>query len=104
MAQIDVTPYYDNTTMQAYYNNNNVLTAYYIRPIEGYVLHDNQFDTHVIDENTLEETGEIILGYTRAVISVGYNYDFEANPRELYAVPESSISGDQIYGNGHVII
>ena len=70
----------------------------------GYILHDNQFDMPVIDKNTFEPTEEIILGYTRAVISVGCNYNFEANQRELYAVPESSITSDQIYNNGHVII
>ena len=97
MAHLDVTPYYDNTTMQAYYNKDNVLTAYQIRPVEGYILHDNQFDRPVYYPDTAEETGEIILGYTKSVISVGYNYDFEANPRELYAVSESSIPENQVY-------
>ena len=88
MARVDVTPVYENTTMKAYYNNSNVLRAYYIAPIEGYVLHDNSYDQPVIDMETFEPTGEIMLGYIPypTFVSVGYNYDFEANPREIYAV------------------
>lgn len=102
MAQIDVTPIYENTTMQAYYNNSNVLRSYYIAPIEGYVLHHTSYDTEVIDEATGEPTGEIILGYIPypASVTVGYNYDFEANPKQIYAVPADTVPENQIFSNG----
>jgi hypothetical protein len=98
---VDVEPYYENTTMQAYYNDADVLRSYKISPCGGYVLHGNTLDTPVYDEETGEETGEVILGYTRATASVGYNYDFEANLREIYAVLESSVPADQIFGGGN---
>jgi hypothetical protein len=101
MAYVTVEPYFENTTMQAYYNSANVLTAYRISPCDGYVLHEISLDTPVYDEETGEETGEIILGYTTATISAGYNYDFEANPRQIYAVLESSVPADQIFGGGN---
>ena len=102
MAQIPVRPVYENTTMEAYYNNSNVLRGYFIAPVEGYLLHDTQYDFPVFDEETGEETGEIKKGYIPypASVTVGYNYDFEANPREIYAVPEGTVPENQIFNNG----
>lgn len=97
---VDVTPVFENTTMQEYYNSANVLRGYRIYPCEGYVLHTNSYDTPVIDEETMEETGEILLGYTRGDIMVGYNYNFETNPFEIYAVLESEVPAEQIFGGG----
>lgn len=97
---VNVTPYFENTTQQAYYNNEGVLRAYYIRPVDGYVLHSNTLDEIVVDPETLEETGEVILGYTAGTVSVGYNYDFAANSREIYAVLRSSVDENYIFGGG----
>ena len=88
--------------MEAYYNSSNVLRSYYIAPIEGYVLHSTGYDTEVFDEETGEPTGEIIPGYIPypAYVSVGYNYDFDANPRQIYAVPQDTVPENQIFNNG----
>lgn len=103
MAHIPVTPVYANTTMEAYYNNANVLRAYYITAIEGHLLHDEQYDFIEIDEETGEPTGETLLGYIPypAPVTVGYNYDFEANPRNIFAVPEGTTPEKQIFNNGN---
>ena len=77
----------ENTTMQLNFVD-GVPTAYYITPNDGYMLHDKLYDNHVVDEVTLEETGEIILGYRRTTASCSVNYDFIENPREFYAVKE----------------
>ena len=102
MAQIPVTPVYENTTMKAYYNNENVLRAYIIAAAEGHLLHDEQYDFPEVDEETLEPTGETLLGYIPypAPVSVGYNYDFEANPRNIFTVPEGTVPENQIFNNG----
>ena len=84
---VDIEPYFDNTTMQAYYNDNDVLRTFEITACEGYVLHASTLDEQIVDEETLEPTGEIKLGYTKATISVLYNYNFETNPFEIYAEP-----------------
>jgi hypothetical protein len=54
-----------------------------------------------VDPNTMEETGEIILGYRTSTASCPASYDFTTNPREFYAVLESSIPADQIFGGGN---
>ena len=63
-------------------------SSYYIIPNEGYVLHDKERDTPEYDEEAMSETGNIILGYAKKIVSCSVNYDFEANPREFYAVRE----------------
>ena len=98
---VDVEPYFENTIMQESYNDANVLRGYRIAPAEGYVLHSNTLDTPVFDEVTGEETGETILGYRRGWMQVGYNYDFDVNPFEIYAVPEDTVPADQIFGGGN---
>lgn len=102
MAYVNVTPIYENTTMQEYYNDANVLRAFRIAPIEGYVLHSTSYDTEVYDEETMEPTGEIIPGFIPypAFIQVGYNYDFVANPKQIYAVPADTVPENQIFNNG----
>ena len=103
MAQIPVDPVYENTTMTAYYNSSNVLRAYFITAVEGYLLHDEQYDFIEIDEETGEPTGETMLGYIPypAPVSVGYNYEFEANPRNIFAIPEGTVPENQIFNNGN---
>lgn len=100
MAKFPVTPIVENTRIEAYYNNENVLRVYYIYPNEGYVLHDTQYDTEVYDEETGEPTGEILLGYIPypSFVSVGYNYNFETNPRQLYVVLADTVPENQIFG------
>lgn len=88
----------ENATMQKYINGKGEHTAYTITPIDGYVLHDKGMDDPIYDEETGEPTGEVTLGFRRSTASCGVNYDFVANPREFYAVPESSVPADQIYG------
>lgn len=78
-----------------------------ITPIEGYVLHDNNLDDYLLDEETGMPTEEIVLGYKEGEVSVRYDYDFIANPRELYAVPRDTVPENQIFGgvnNDHEII
>lgn len=70
--------------------NEGVLSRYRIQAVDGYVLHDNKRD--------YTENGVLKLGYTRSLASVMANYDFTANPRELYAVPETDVPADQIFG------
>ena len=77
----------DNTTMQLNFRD-GVPTSYYIIPNEGYVIHDKERDTPEYDEETMQETGNIILGYAKKFVSCSVNYDFEVNPREFYAVRE----------------
>ena len=77
----------ENTTMQKRLLN-GVHRTYLITANAGYVLHDTISDW---DEPNLE-TGEFThhLGYTTGTTTCPANYDFVANPREFYAVPESS--------------
>lgn len=65
-------------------NKGNYLT---IKAKDGYKLHDINRDEIVIDENG-NETGEIIKGYTKGIVTVFPDYDFEENPRKIYAVKE----------------
>lgn len=93
-----------NTTMQKRVeiddngNETGVIKSFRIAPVDGYVLHDNTYDTIVVDPVTGEETDEVILGYRTSTASCGANYDFTANPREFYAVPADSVPADQIFG------
>lgn len=88
----------ENTTMQKVIVN-GVHRVYYITPVEGYVMHDKAYDTGVVDPETAAETGEFILGYRTTTASCSANYDFVANPREFYTVPENSVPADQIFGS-----
>lgn len=102
-----VTPIYENTIQKAYYNDENVLRYYDIAPVEGYVIHDKEYDAPVFDESIMDYTDEVIPGYTGGSISVGYNYDFEANPREIYAVLRGTVPENQIFGgdnNDHEVM
>lgn len=76
----------EHTTVKPYYNKKGELRAYSIYPDEGYRLHVKSLDEEVIDENTMEPTGEVIKGYRYhgEYTTVGYNYDFQKNPQELY--------------------
>ena len=90
----------ENTTMQKMFTN-GVHKTYRIVPCENYVLHDKNYDTEVIDPNTLEPTGEVILGYRTSPTTCPAAYDFNTNPRELYTVLATSVPADQIHGGGN---
>jgi hypothetical protein len=93
----------ENTTMVLGYAD-GIARGYEITPNAGYVLHDNTLDWTDTDPETFEEVFK--LGFARGTKTCGVNYDFEANPREFYAVPETEIPGDQIFGgvnNDHEI-
>lgn len=99
MAQIDVTPIIENTTMQVYENSAGVRLAYYIYPVENYVLHDSRKDWTEIDPVTNEEV--VKEGFTSYGVSVPATYDFEANPFNLYTRLASEVPSDQIFGGGN---
>lgn len=50
---------------------------YEICPCEGFKLHDARLDREVIDDETLEPTGEIMEGFKRGSVTVRHDYDFE---------------------------
>jgi len=103
MAEIiyeDVIPtIIENTAMQLR-KKDGVATTYYITPVSGYVIHDKASDWEDVDPDT-GDVIEVHLGYCRGTVSCGANYDFAANPREFYAVPEDSVPADHIFGNGN---
>jgi hypothetical protein len=72
---------------------------YEITPNEGYVLHDNRYDTPVFDENG-NETGDVILGYRTSSASCSIA-QFNSNYYEFYAVPIDDVPADQIFGTGN---
>lgn len=73
---------------------------YLISANKGYVLHDGAYDDYPLDENTGMSSDKLVQGYTGATVTVGANYDFVANPRELYAAPYISVPKDRIFGGG----
>lgn len=80
-----VEPLIKNTEFEARVNEEGKIISYRIRPQKGYKLHEKTLDKMVVNEETLEETGEIKRGYTTSYITAGCKYDFELNPREIYA-------------------
>lgn len=101
MSRVPVEAIIPNTRMEAYYNSSNVLRKYYIYPIEGYALHHNGYDTEVVDEETLEPTGEVIQRFTTAFTTVVASYDFDLNPDNIFAVPLSELDENQICGGNN---
>jgi hypothetical protein len=97
MARIPVEAIIPNTRMEAYYNANNVLRVYYIYPLEGYGLHHNAYDEPILDEEG-NPTGEVIQRFTTAFLTVPYNYDFEANPENIFTKPLSELDENQLCG------
>lgn len=90
----------ENATVQKYINDTTgAHISYFVTPNEGYVLHDKFRDWEDIDPIT-GEPSTYHLGYTRGTATCAPNYDFEANPREFYAVLASSVPADQIFGGG----
>ncbi len=81
----------ENTTMKKKMLD-GVFKVYTVKANDGYILHDNNCDMPVYDEKTLKETGEIILGFRPSTYTAtcSANYDFAANPRGFYVVPENT--------------
>lgn len=81
-----VESYFTHTEQEAYYSDTTgELVGYRIYPDEGYMLHDKERDVYITDP----ATGEVLedsKGFTSGVVTVGSGYDFEVNPREIYAV------------------
>lgn len=105
MAYENVNPtLIENTTMQKYINSNGVFLAYYITPIDGYVIHDKAADWTEFDDVTGEEVTK--LGYKRGMVTCAASYDFVANPREFFTVPEDTVPADHVFGvgNDHEIV
>lgn len=109
----DVTPpIIANTIMQKRLWD-GVHKTYTIKAIDGYVLHDNTLDYPSTDAETgeplFDENGNelITLGYAAGTTTCAASYNFVANPREFYAVPEDSVPADQIFGgvnNDHEVM
>lgn len=92
---------------------NGVHKSYTIEPIENHVLHDNALDYDVLDEMHLTVIGRN-FGYSPSSVYVtcGANYDFTPHivtdengntytaygNRDFFAVPESDVPADQIFG------
>ena len=76
----------ENTIFEARMDESDNVISYRISPAEGYKLHEITLDEKVIDKETCEETGEIKKGFTTSYITAGVNYNFEKNPRQIYAV------------------
>lgn len=109
-----------NTNMQARINSSqNGILLFRIRPVDGYVLHDNRADEEVFDP-VGAPTGEVILRYATGMKSVGHDYDFDnivpdtitdvngntiavnkVGAYELFAVPASAVPEDNTYGGGN---
>lgn len=78
--------FFENTKTCGCFDDNGKLIAYHITPDDGYLIHTKFYDTPIINEETLEETGEVTKGYTDSYIVIRSNYDFEKNPFNIYAV------------------
>lgn len=81
-----------NCTITPFYKNETIY-AYFIQANEGYLLHDRALDiveTHPVTDEELSR----LAGFTGGTCSCGYNYDWETNPREFYAVPETEVPAD----------
>lgn len=107
MPFIETKARYENTTMREIQNKEGNLIGYDIAPIDGYVLHNIAFDEYEydpevevasIEESENSETkGELISrGYSPSSCSVEADYDFEANPSEIYAKKRDDIEENEV--------
>lgn len=91
---VDVNPVVENTTMQKYIDDNTKEDrTYWIKPNEGYKLHDKVLDSEDIDPDTGESVN--VLGFNTGISTCSANYDFTANPREFYTVPVTPIEEEK---------
>ena len=119
-----IEPMIENAVVVTRYNSSNQVSSYRITPNEGFVLHTKNYDFEVFDEETLESTGEILLGFTSTYISLGANYNFsdvvpgfytytdengmtvnipinKVGRFEIFAIPASIVPENQIFGGGN---
>ena len=75
----------ENTETQKCIDNDDTITAYLITPENGFVIHTKFHDDVIYDENG-NDIVEKTLGYTASHILILSDYDFDANPYEIYAV------------------
>lgn len=100
-----------NTTMEKYINSSGRFIAYYIYPVEGYVLHDNA------GAWTDPNTGVGYEAYFTGYCTAGATYDFATSTtvdgytaygsRKFFARPANEVPGDQIFGgvnNDHEVM
>ena len=90
-----------NTVMQIGLKD-GVHEIYRITPVDGCVLHDNTYDRPILDPDTMEENGKVIVGYRTTTASCAASYDFTVNPRGFYAVPADQVPGS-VY-DGHEVM
>lgn len=95
----NMTTLIENTTMQKVFVN-GVHKLYEITPNEGYVLHDNSYDTYAEYDENGNGVGEVILGYRTSTASCSIAL-FNSNYYEFYAVPIDEVPENQIFGNGN---
>lgn len=89
-------PHIENCTITEFYVS-GVLRAYKIKANDGYVLHDGVLDIVETDPWTNEEVSRIPC-FTEATCSCPASYDWDANPREFYAILKTEVpEGSEIY-------
>lgn len=87
----EINPLIENTRCEERIDDKTgALISYRIYPLDGYKLHENSLDEQILDENTMEETGEVRLGYTKSFVTAGRKYDFKKNLRKIYAVKDET--------------
>ena len=98
-----------NTTMQKM-STNGVHKAYRIKPLAGYVLHDNTMDINAVDPETMEEVFKFGYSPSSVYVTCGAAYDFSTHTvtdekgnthiaygnRDFFAISESDVPVDQI--------
>ena len=101
-----------NTQMWKGINSDGVHKTYRIKALDGYVLHDTNYDTPIPDAVTGEPSDEVILGYHPNVVSCSASYDFaplqmqdEAGNtvtaygnRQFFTKLATDVPADQIFG------
>lgn len=94
----------ENTTMELG-TENGLAKKYRITPNQGYVMHDNRYDSYNEYDEEGNGMGEPILGYRTSTASCAVrqlvadeNGNIITNIYDFYAVPASSVPRNQIFG------
>ena len=117
----EVTPTLIPNTRMRKMLSNGVHRTYHIYPNENYVLHDKSLNTEIFDE-TYENVLGWKFGYSPSgvYVSCAATYDFSTHTvtdengntytaygdRDFFAIPESDVPSDQIFGvdNDHEVM
>lgn len=78
----------ENTIMEIYDDK-----AYFITPIEGFLLHHNSYDLHDLD------TDVITYGFSTATVSIPIDYNFEENQNNIFVILESEVGNYRYDGS-----